>query len=98
MGHHRPTVKTYYHLLTFIRAGEVLSSPGYACALHQSDLECVQHLRKFEWFQKWGWKRLWDWGTPPTFGAVGAGVGEIFLSVDGQGGRGRGVNTTTFGP
>ena len=34
------------------------------------------------WFEKWGWKKLWDWGTPPTFGAVG--------------GRGRGSNTTTF--
>ena len=41
---------------------------------------------------------MWDWGAPPTFGAVGCGVGEIFLSVDGQGGRGRGTNTTTFGP
>jgi hypothetical protein len=18
------------------------------------------------WFEKWGWKKLWDWGTPPT--------------------------------
>jgi hypothetical protein len=52
----------------------------------------------FEWFQKWGWKRLWDWGTPPTFGAIGAGPSEIFLSQDGQGGRGRGANTTTFDP
>jgi len=25
------------------------------------------------WFEKWGWKKLWDWGTPPTFGAVGSG-------------------------
>jgi predicted enzyme related to lactoylglutathione lyase len=52
----------------------------------------------FAWFQKWGWKRLWDWGTPPTFGAIGAGPSEIFLSQDGQGGRGRGMNTATFGP
>ncbi len=25
------------------------------------------------WFEKWGWKKLWDWGAPPTFGAVGSG-------------------------
>ena len=49
----------------------------------------------FEWFQKWGWKRLWDWGT---FGAVGAGMSEIFLCQGGQGGFGKGANTNTFGP
>ena len=27
----------------------------------------------FTWFAKWGWEKLWDWGTPPTFGAVGSG-------------------------
>ena len=52
----------------------------------------------FEWFQKWAWNRLWDWGTPPTFGAVGTGMSEIFLCQGGQGGRGRGPNTNTFGP
>lgn len=51
----------------------------------------------FAWFEKWGWKKLWDWGTPPTFGAVGSGECEIFLCLDGQGGRGRGSNTSTFG-
>jgi hypothetical protein len=20
----------------------------------------------FAWFEKWGWKKLSDWGTPPT--------------------------------
>ncbi len=28
----------------------------------------------FAWFEKWGWKKLWDWGTPQTFGAVGSGL------------------------
>ncbi|HKF23964.1 MAG TPA: bleomycin resistance family protein [Candidatus Angelobacter sp.] len=51
----------------------------------------------FAWFEKWGWKKLWDWGTPPTFGAVGSSECEIFLCKDGQGGRGRGANTATFG-
>src|SRR5439155_23051781 len=50
----------------------------------------------FVWFEKWGWKKLWDWGTPPRFGAAGSGAGEIFLCQGGQGGRGRGENTTTF--
>jgi catechol 2,3-dioxygenase-like lactoylglutathione lyase family enzyme len=50
----------------------------------------------FAWFEKWGWRKLWDWGSPPTFGAVGSGQAEIFLCLNGQGGRGRGANTTTF--
>ena len=60
--------------------------------LNVSDLEGT-----VAWFEKWGWKRLWDWGTPPTFGAVGWGDEvSIFLCRDAQGGRGRGANTTTF--
>ena len=51
----------------------------------------------FAWFEKWGWQKLWDWGTPPTFGAVGSGKETcIFLCQGAQGGRGRGANTTTF--
>jgi catechol 2,3-dioxygenase-like lactoylglutathione lyase family enzyme len=52
----------------------------------------------FSWFEKLGWTKLWDWGTPPTFGAVGSGHCEIFLCQGCQGGRGRGANTATFGP
>jgi predicted enzyme related to lactoylglutathione lyase len=52
----------------------------------------------FAWFEKWGWKKLWDWGTPPTFGAVGSGECEIFLCQGGQGSRGKGANAATFGP
>src|SRR6185312_8165922 len=44
----------------------------------------------FAWFEKLGWRKCWDWGTPPTFGAVGSGKCEIFLCQGGQGGRGRG--------
>lgn len=40
----------------------------------------------FAWFEKFGWKKLWDWGEPPTFGAVGSGVCEIFLCEGAQGG------------
>ena len=50
----------------------------------------------FEWFEKWGWKKAWEWGSPPSFGAVANGHHDLFLCLDGQGGRGRGDNTTTF--
>ena len=50
----------------------------------------------FAWFQKWGWKKLWDWGEPPTFGSVGSGNCAIFMCQNAQGGRGKGSNTTTF--
>jgi predicted enzyme related to lactoylglutathione lyase len=42
----------------------------------------------FTWFETIGWKKLWDWGTPPTFGAVGCGNVEIFLCLGAQGSRG----------
>ncbi len=48
----------------------------------------------FAWFEKWGWRKCWDWGTPPTFGSVGSGECEISLCQGAQGGRG--PNTTTF--
>lgn len=42
----------------------------------------------FAWFEKLGWKKLWDWGDPPTFGAVGCGEVKIFLCLGAQGSRG----------
>ncbi|MFN2494009.1 MAG: bleomycin resistance family protein [Pyrinomonadaceae bacterium] len=42
----------------------------------------------FTWFEKLGWKKGWDWGSPPTFGAVCSGKHEIFLCQNGQGSRG----------
>ena len=59
--------------------------------LNVSDLSA-----SFEWFGKLGWKKQWDWGKPPTFGAVGSGECTIFLCLGGQGGRGKGANTATF--
>jgi hypothetical protein len=52
----------------------------------------------FAWFEKFGWKKGWDWGTPPTFGGVCSGFCEIFLCQGAQGGRGKGDNVATFGP
>ena len=42
----------------------------------------------FAWFAKLGWQKAWDWGDPPTFGAVCSGKSQIFLCKDGQGSRG----------
>ena len=63
---------------------------GLAPILNVSNIE-----QSIIWFEKFGWKRLWDWhppyaGAPVTFGAVGSGEVEIFLCLDGQGGRGTG--------
>ena len=52
----------------------------------------------FDWFAKLGWQKGWDWGDPVSFGGVCSGNCEIFLCQGGQGGRGLGRNTTTFGP
>ena len=51
----------------------------------------------FAWFSKLGWTKRWEWGTPPDFGAVGSGEFEIFLCLNGQGGRGKSTLTTTTG-
>lgn len=50
------------------------------------------------WFEKWGWRKCWDYGTPATFAAVGSGECEIFLCRGGQGSLGKGANAATFGP
>ena len=50
--------------------------------LNVSDIQ-----ESFAWFEKLGWKKGWDWGSPPTFGGVCSGECEIFLCEDGQGGR-----------
>jgi catechol 2,3-dioxygenase-like lactoylglutathione lyase family enzyme len=54
--------------------------------------------QSFDWFEKLGWQKGWDWGTPPTFGGVCNGDAEIFLCQDGQGGRGQTGLPMTFGP
>ena len=42
----------------------------------------------FDWFEKLGWNKGWDWGDPPDFGGVCCGEVEIFLCQNGQGSRG----------
>jgi catechol 2,3-dioxygenase-like lactoylglutathione lyase family enzyme len=58
----------------------------------------VSSIREsFTWFEKLGWQKGWQWGEPPTFGGVHSGEHEIYLCENGQGGRGKGSNTATFG-
>ena len=65
---------------------------GLTPILNVSDIQ-----QSFDWFNRLGWAKGWDWGDPPTFGGVCSGECEIFLCLDGQGGRGRGENASTFG-
>lgn len=68
-------------------AASPLEARGLTPILNVSDLAA-----SFEWFRKLGWSQHWDWrpsdASPPAFGAVGSGECEIFLCLDGQGGRG----------
>jgi hypothetical protein len=54
-------------------------------------------LESFAWFEKLGWKKGFDWGSPPTFGSVCSGEYEIFLCQGAQGGRGKSALATTGG-
>jgi catechol 2,3-dioxygenase-like lactoylglutathione lyase family enzyme len=59
----------------------------------------VSNIRQsFEWFEKLGWQKGWDWGNPPTFGGVCCDKFEIYLCEGGQGGRGSTGLPMTFGP
>lgn len=66
---------------------------GLTPILNVSDL-----AQSFLWFEKLGWNKAWDWGSPPSFGGVCSGRCEIFLCQGGQGGRGSSGYAATFGP
>ncbi len=40
-----------------------MDAKGVTPILNVSDIAA-----SFAWFEKWGWRKCWDWGTPPTFG------------------------------
>lgn len=65
---------------------------GLTPILNVSNIE-----ESFSWFERLGWKKLWDWGTPPGFGAVGSWGCQLFLCRDCQGGRGRSQLGVTTG-
>jgi catechol 2,3-dioxygenase-like lactoylglutathione lyase family enzyme len=71
-------------------------------AMHAKGLTPILNVsnmaESFAWFEKLGWTKAWEWGDPPDFGGVTSGDCQIFLCLNGQGGRGRSEFTTTFGP
>ena len=77
-------------------AGRMLCFPHHECESHHANIERIRHDRQHCVAREVGLEKLWEWGMPPTFGAVGSGECEIFLCHGAQGGRGRGSNTTTF--
>lgn len=68
-----------------------MQAKGLTPILNVSDLQA-----SFAWFEKLGWTKGWDWGNPPSFGAVCSGKFEIFLCRGAQGGRGYGSGRPTF--
>lgn len=65
---------------------------------HITPILNVSNLQEtFDWFEKLGWNKGWEWGEPAGFGCVCSAHCDIFLCVNGQGGRGRGEGTSTFG-
>ncbi len=80
------------------------SQQTWLFASHATPILNVSSVRdSFAWFERLGFRQCWGWSSsgnptdPPTFGAVGAGEVQIFLCLNGQGGRGRGVNRSTSG-
>ena len=61
-------------------------------------LNVLSFAESVAWFANLGWTKRFEWGEPPTFGAVCSGKVEIFLSQGEQGGRGNGGVKATFGP
>ena len=70
----------------------VMHARGLTPILNVSDIR-----QSFAWFEEIGWEKGWDWGSPPTFGAVRSGGFEIFLCQGAQGGRGKSELATTWG-
>ena len=58
-------------------------------------LNVSDFLASVAWFEKLGWTKGFQWGNPPTFGAVRSGMCEIFLCLGAQGGRGKSAAPTT---
>jgi catechol 2,3-dioxygenase-like lactoylglutathione lyase family enzyme len=65
---------------------------GLTPILNVSDIQ-----QSFVWFEKLGWTKEWDWGSPPTFGGVCSGECSIFLCENAQGGRGKSDLLVTAG-
>jgi len=71
--------------------GVSMEAKGLTPILNVSNLQ-----ESIEWFGKLGWTKAWDWGDPPHFASVCNGNCEIFICLNGQGGRGRNELPPTF--
>src|SRR6266403_2274155 len=60
----------------FTYSGAALMAVLYFAGMNAKQITPILNVSDisacFEWFKKWGWRKCWDWGTPPTFGAVGS--------------------------
>ncbi len=78
------------------------SHDAHAAWLWVSHITPILNISNFSeslaWFEKLGFRTCWQWGTPPTFGAVGSGETQIFLCLGAQGGRGKSTLSATGGP
>jgi hypothetical protein len=58
-------------------------------------LNVSDFLASVAWFERLGWTKGFQWGSPRLSGAVCSGKCEIFISQGAQGGRGRSASATT---
>ncbi len=69
--------------------------------MHAHDVNPILNVSSisdsFDWFERLGWKRGFQWGEPLSFGSVLSGDVQVFLCQNAQGGRGAGNATQTFG-
>ncbi len=79
--------------MTFMSDATKVSAQCLTPILYVRDFaEAMQYYTHKLLFQ-----RLWDWGQPPTFGAVRLDQVEIFFCLNGQGQPGTCVATTHVG-
>ena len=76
-------------------AGIEAAEPQHTLEVHQlvPILNVSNLAESFAWFAKLGWRKNWDWseaGGAASFGSIGSGECEMFLCLNGQGGRGEG--------
>ena len=73
-----------------------MNAQGVTPILNVSDIGA-----SFEWFAMLGFRKLWGWPEhseePTSFGAVMSNKVTIFICLNGQGGRGKGLNVRTSG-
>src|SRR5438067_7312050 len=102
IGVHDIPISTWPHfgqLLERLESGSTEVGDEGMLAKRLTPILNVSNIQEsFAWFEKLGWKKAWDWGTPADFGGVCSGEYEIFLCENAQGSRGKSSLQKTFGP